>query len=186
MPTDKNHQDERTRLRNIVRVRPAPSDIARPGPGEESVWDYPRPPTLEPLTQHLEVIFAGITVARTTQALRVIETAGAPVYYFPPDDVRMDLLSRSEQTSFCEWKGTARYWSLSAGGRSAEDAAWSYPEPDEGFGTIADYIAFYPAKMDTCMIDGESAKPQPGGFYGGWITKRILGPYKGAPGSENW
>ncbi len=179
-------QERRSQRRNMVRTRPEAGEIPRPGPDEESVWDYPRPPALQPVPQGLQAIFAGVCVAHTARGLRVIETAGAPVYYFPAEDVRMDLLSPSRHTSFCEWKGLARYWSLSAGGQTAQDAAWSYPDPDEGYEALANYLAFYPAKMDACMIDGERAKPQPGGFYGGWITERILGPFKGAPGSENW
>jgi uncharacterized protein (DUF427 family) len=158
-----------------------------PGPGQESVWDYPRPPRLEDVPKRLQVIFNGIVIANTTSGKRVVETAGAPVYYFPPQDILMDHLTRVPgYQTMCEWKGSAVYFSVEVGEQRAERAAWSYPTPTPGFTAIKDYIAFYPHSMESCLVDGEKARPQPGGFYGGWITDDIVGPFKGEPGTGFW
>jgi uncharacterized protein (DUF427 family) len=158
-----------------------------PGPGQESVWDYPRPPRLEAVSKRLQVIFNGVIIADTTEGKRVLETAGAPVYYFPQKDILMAHLSRvPKYSTMCEWKGTAVYYSIQVGDKRVERAAWSYPNPTQGFTGIKDYIAFYPQPMDACLVAGEKAEPQPGGFYGGWITKDIVGPFKGEPGSSYW
>lgn len=177
---------EQQRLRTMRRGRPTDSEIERPGPSQESVWDYPRPPRVEPVEETLKVILGGDTIAETKAGLRVIETAGAPVYYFPPEDVRGGTLQPTAQTSFCEWKGVAQYCSLSAESVRAENAAWSYAAPSQGYESIAGYIAFYPSKVDACFVGPEKARPQPGGFYGGWVTDKICGPIKGLPGSEGW
>jgi len=170
------------------RTRPDPDDPrSRP---RESVADYPRPPRVERVPWHIRVVFAGEVVADTTRALRVCETFGAPVYYVPPEDVRGELLERAPGGSFCEWKGRARYWSVRVGEALAERAAWSYPEPSSRHGgrfePLKDHLAFYVTKMDRCTVDGDEAEPQPGGFYGGWVTPEIGGPIKGAPGTEGW
>ncbi len=157
-----------------------------PGSGQESVWDYPRPPRVEPTPRHLVVVVGGVIVAETRGALRVVETAGAPVYYFPPVDVTPGCLEAASGSSWCEWKGTARYWTVVGGDRTVPGGAWSYPTPTRGYEAIRDHVAFYPALMDTCTVDGETARPQPGGFYGGWVTNDIVGPIKGSPGSEWW
>lgn len=157
-----------------------------PGPGQESVWDYPRPPRLEDTTKHLQIVFAGITIADTRRARRVLETSHPPVYYLPPEDVRRDYLTRTNQTSFCEWKGRAVYDSVRVEGREAVDAVWFYPDPTPAFVAIKDYLAFYPSRMDACWVDGERAEAQPGDFYGGWITSDIVGPFKGEPGTGGW
>ena len=157
-----------------------------PGPGQESVWDYPRPPRVEPVPERVRVVVHGVAVADTTRAWRVLETAGAPVYYVPPGDVRMDLLRPSASTSHCEWKGVASYWSLESGARGIPDLAWSYERPSAGFEAIRGHVAFYAAKVDEAWVGDERATPQPGGFYGGWITSRIVGPVKGDPGSWGW
>lgn len=158
-----------------------------PGPGQESVWDYPRPPRLEPVRKRLQVVFNGAVIADTTNGKRVLETAGAPVYYFPPEDVKMEFLTPvPKYQTLCEWKGFATYYSIEVDGIRAERAAWTYPKPTSGFTDLKDYIAFYPQPMDACLVDGEIARPQPGGFYGGWITNNIIGPFKGEPGSEYW
>ena len=157
-----------------------------PGPGQESVWDYPRPPRVEAVPERVRVVVDGITIADTTNALRVLETAGAPVYYLPPADIRMDLLEGSTHTSFCEWKGSARYHTLRVGERQIPDVGWSYPAPNQGYGAIRDHLAFYAAKVDEAWVGDERATPQPGGFYGGWVTSRITGPIKGGPGSAGW
>jgi uncharacterized protein (DUF427 family) len=152
----------------------------------ESVWDYPRPPRLEPNTRHLQVVLNGVTVADTTGGFRVLETSHPPVYYFPPDDVDQPCLSRTSHRSFCEFKGSATYWTVSAGDRSVDEGAWSYASPSTGFEALVDHLAFYCGRMDACLVDGEKARPQPGGFYGGWITNDVVGPFKGEPGSSNW
>ena len=157
-----------------------------PGPGQESVWDYPRPPRVEPVTERLRVVVDGVTVGDTTRGRRVLETAGAPVYYFPPDDVRLDLFVPSSRETVCEWKGGATYRSLRLGERVIENVAWSYEEPLPGFEAIRGHLAFYAAKVDEAWVGEEQATPQPGGFYGGWVTSRIVGPMKGEPGTEGW
>ena len=163
-----------------------PFERVIPGPGQESVWDYPRPPRIEAVADRLRVVVDGITIADTTSGLRVLETAGAPVYYFPPADVRTDLLVVGPHTSFCEWKGSARYVSYVGPTRRIENVAWSYPTPAPGYEAIAGYLAFYAGRVDEAWVGDERATPQPGGFYGGWVTSRIVGPIKGVPGSFGW
>ena len=157
-----------------------------PGPGQESVWDYPRPPRIEDSDQHVQVIFDGTLIADTRRAKRVLETSSPPVYYIPPDDVQMEYLQPTARTTICEWKGQARYYTLRYGDRSSENAVWSYPRPTPSFGPIKDYLAFYPGRVDACLVDGEVVRPQPGDFYGGWITANIVGPLKGDPGTQGW
>jgi uncharacterized protein (DUF427 family) len=157
-----------------------------PGPGQESVWDYPRPPRVEAVADRIRVVVDGMAIADTTRAMRVLETAGAPVYYIVPGDVRMDLLRRSTGTSHCEWKGVAGYWSLETPTRRIPDLAWSYEDPNAGFESIAGSLAFYAGRVDEAWVGDERATPQPGGFYGGWMTSRIVGPVKGGPGSWGW
>lgn len=158
----------------------------KPAPGQESVWDYPRPPRLESSTKHVLVTFNGRVVADSSRALRVLETSGPPVYYVPPDDVAMEVLSPSGHETFCEWKGLAQHYTLRLDGRESRDAAWSYRSPTPGYERIAGYLAFYPGRVDTCTLDGERVQPQPGSYYGGWITSDVVGPFKGEPGSEGW
>jgi uncharacterized protein (DUF427 family) len=150
------------------------------------VWDYPRPPRLEPTTKHVLVVFGGETIADSHRAIRVLETSHAPVYYIPPEDVRMDYLTPTTHRTVCEWKGTAVYYTVAVGHRAAEQAAWTYPNPTGDFAAIAGYVAFYPARMDDCFLDGERVEAQPGGFYGGWITRDIVGPFKGGAGTAGW
>ena len=171
----------------MPRQRPSPDEIAKPGPGQESVWDYPRPPRVEPVMKSIRIVFAGIDIAATAAALRVVETAGAPVYYLPPQDVRTDLLRFSDQAvSLCEWKGEARYWHLFVGTHKVQNAAWSYPTPEPAYAAIREHFAFYAGRVDACYFGDEQVTPQPGGFYGGWLTRNIVGPIKDVPGSENW
>jgi uncharacterized protein (DUF427 family) len=158
----------------------------QPEEGQESVWDYPRPPRLEPTTRHIIVIFNGEVIAETRRALRVLETSHPPVYYIPPEDVRMEFMQRSNRSTVCEWKGSAAYYHLQAGDRIEKNAAWYYPNPTPAFAPIRDHVAFYPAAMDECLVDGERVQPQPGSFYGGWITSDIVGPFKGEKGSLGW
>lgn len=157
-----------------------------PGPGQESVWDYPRPPHVEAVSQHIQVVFNGVTIADTHEAHRVLETSHPPVYYIPRKDVRMQYLTEEAGRSLCEWKGQARYYTVAAGDRRAESAAWSYPDPRPGYLAIKDHLAFYAGPMDACTVDGERVEPQPGRFYGGWITSNIVGPFKGGPGTIGW
>lgn len=157
-----------------------------PQPGQESVWDYPRPPAIEATTRHLEVVFGGRIIAETQGALRVLETSHPPVYYFPPGDVAEGVLHPLRAATGCEWKGQARYFDVVVGAARAQRAAWSYPDPAPRFEGARDWIAFYPALMDECRVDGEVVRPQPGGFYGGWITSDLAGPFKGVPGSWGW
>lgn len=157
-----------------------------PGPGHESVWDYPRPPRLEVSPRHVQVVFNGETIADTHRAYRVLETSHPPVYYIPPEDIRRDLLVPTPRRTVCEWKGTATYYTVRVGDRSASDAGWSYPHPNPAFAPIGGYLAFYPSKMDACLVDGVPVQSQPGDFYGGWITPDIVGPFKGDPGTSGW
>lgn len=155
------------------------------GAGQESVWDYPRPPRID-LDSRLVVVHAGESVlAETTRARRILETASPPTFYIPPADARFELLERAPGASRCEWKGTASYWRLAAAGPGAEPVAWSYPEPFDDFVEIRDHLAFYPGRI-VCTVGGERVRTQPGGFYGGWITDEVVGPFKGDPGSGGW
>lgn len=157
-----------------------------PGTGQESVWDYPRPPRLLPSSQRVRVLFAGQTIASSSRCYRLLETSHPPVYYIPPADVRRDLLVRESGQTFCEYKGVAAYWSIRVTDREACLAAWSYPSPSGAFAAIRDYFAFYAGRVDACFVDDEKVTPQPGDFYGGWITSAIAGPFKGGPGSQGW
>lgn len=154
--------------------------------GQESVWDYPRPPRFERTKKHLKIVFNGEIIAETTRAFRVLETSHPPVFYFPPEDVRMDFLTENSNSSFCEWKGAANYYDLTVGEKSVKNAAWFYTHPNENFSEIKNYLAFYPSKMDVCFVDGELVEAQAGDFYGGWITKEIVGPFKGGAGTWGW
>jgi uncharacterized protein (DUF427 family) len=163
--------------------RPVPEPI---GAGEESAWDYPRPPRLEPTDAHLVVVLADVVIADTRRAFRVLETSHPPNYYFPPADIAPGTIEPSDGTSFCEWKGRATYHCVRARDRVEPDAAWTYLQPSPAFAAIRGYVAFYAQRMDRCTVDGEIVEPQPGGFYGGWITSRVKGPFKGIPGSRGW
>lgn len=160
------------------------------GPGEESVWDYPRPPEIRPAPARSRVEFAGQVIADSKAALRVVETAGAPVYYFPPEDVNVSLLVEREGVSLCEWKGAAVYYDLVVGDQRSLEAAFAYPDPvddlGQGYGRIAGFFGFYPSRVDDCWVGPERVRPQPGGFYAGWVTDMIKGPIKGAPGTGHW
>jgi len=164
----------------------APVKRIEAGPGQESVWDYPRPPRLELCTRKVEVSFSGVVIAASTRTVRLLETSHPPTYYIPPDDIRWEHISPGTGGSFCEFKGRAVYWSIRAGESFVENAAWSYRDPTESYGALRDYLAFYAAKAGDCFVDGHRVQPQPGGFYGGWITPEILGPFKGGPGTLGW
>jgi uncharacterized protein (DUF427 family) len=158
----------------------------KPKPGQESVWDYPRPPKLEPVKKTIEVYFNGERIAQTTSAFRVLETSHPPTYYIPPGDIEMKFLQSSERTTYCEWKGMGSYYDVVVGDKRAQDAAWYYRDPRGKFSPIKEYVAFYAHMMDRCLVNGEVAEPQPGNFYGGWVTKDIVGPFKGVEGSFGW
>ena len=156
------------------------------GPGQESVWDYPRPPSAAVTARHIVVELAGRVLADTRRAIRVCETSHPPVFYVPRDDVAPGVLERGQGGSWCEWKGAATYWDVVVDGRRLPGVAWSYEDPSPGYEHLRGAVAFYPGAVDRALVDGEQARPQPGGFYGGWITDDVAGPFKGAPGSLGW
>lgn len=156
-----------------------------PGPGQESVWDYPRPPRIEPSSEHVMVSFEGNLIAETRSALRVLETSQPPAYYIPSVDVRFGGLSSSDTLSFCEWKGEASYFDLVVPTARIDQVGWTYRHPTPAFTELADHIAFYAQKLD-CQVDGEAVVPNEGSFYGGWVTSKVVGPFKGAPDSRWW
>ncbi len=165
---------------------PAPQRIA-PRPGQESVWDYPRPPRVEATQQHIQVVFNGVVIANSSRSRRVLETSHPPVYYIPSEDVLyLEYFSPTARVTHCEFKGAARYFSVTVGDLTVADAAWSYSNPLSGYESIANHFAVYPGRMDACFVDGEQVQSQPGDFYGGWITANIVGPFKGGPGTWGW
>lgn len=155
-------------------------------PGQESVWSYPRPAVAERTAASIRIELGGMAIAQTSRAVRTLETSHPPSYYVPLDDIIPGALVPAEGSSFCEWKGHARYFDVVAGGERRERAAWSYPDPTRPFAILRDHVAFYAAAMDACFVDDERVVPQPGGFYGGWITSKVAGPFKGIPGSRLW
>lgn len=162
-----------------------PPFAATPGPGQQSVWDFPRPPVIVADAREVVVRWGATEVVRTRGAVRVLETAHPPTWYLPWADVARGLLVPAAGTSLCEWKGAARYWSLVDGPRRLDAVAWSYPAPLAGAEALADRVAFYATALQ-CSVDGAPVRPQPGGFYGGWITPELTGPFKGEPGSAGW
>lgn len=157
---------------------PRPKPIP-PEPGQESVWDYPRPPRIEDTTKHIQIIFNGETIADTRRAKRSLETSHPPIYYIPMEDVKMEYLTSSDRTTYCEWRGLPSYYTLTVGDRQAKNVGWSYSK-------VPGHIAFYARPMDACYVDGEKVQPQAGDFYAGWITSDIVGPFKGEPGTRGW
>lgn len=156
-----------------------------PRAGEESVWDYPRPPRIAPDARTVVVRAGAVELARTTRALRVLETASPPTFYLPREDVRTTFLARADGTSWCEWKGAATYWDVVLPDRRLESVAWSYEDPSPEFAALRGCVSFYPARV-ACFVDDVRVAAQPGGFYGGWVTPEIVGPYKGEPGTSGW
>jgi uncharacterized protein (DUF427 family) len=154
----------------------------------ESVWDYPRPPRVEPSAEHVVVEHARRRVVDTRRSLRVLETSHPPTYYVPVADVAAGVLhpARSGLRTLCEFKGMARYWDLVLPETRVDDVAWSFPQPVSGYEALVGHVAFYPGKVDVCMVDDERVAAQAGGFYGGWITSRVVGPFKGEPGTMGW
>ena len=159
-----------------------PTEPAAP----ESVWDYPRPPRVEPAGEAVVVVLGGVEICRTTAALRVLETSHPPTYYLPRADFVHGALQPASGSSYCEFKGSAAYLDVVGGEVVAARAGWYYPEPSPGFEALRDHVALYAGRMDQVTVDGETVQPQPGGFYGGWITSRVVGPFKGGPGSRGW
>lgn len=164
-----------------------PSFADAPAAGQESVWDYPRPPRLAPEAREVLVRVQGVEIIRTRAALRLLETASPPTFYLPFADARRDLLIASPEArgSRCEWKGLAQYWSIRAGSELLPDVAWSYPSPHAPYGAIASCFSVYPGRVE-CFVAGERVRPQGGGFYGGWVTGELVGPWKGGPGTSGW
>ena len=163
--------------------RPVPET---PGPDQESVWDYPRPPRLEPTDEEVEVVLGGTVVARTRNAYRVLETSHPPTYYLPEGAFLAGVLRPAEGSSWCEFKGVAAYVDVVGGDAVAPRAAWTFPRPSPGFEHLVGHVALMPGATDRCTVDDEVVVPQSGGFYGGWITSRVVGPFKGEPGTRGW
>jgi len=157
----------------------------QPGPGQESVWDYPRPPRLERTERRVRVVFGGRPIADTCSAIRCLETSHPPGYYIPLDDVATEHLVPTDRTTVCEFKGRAHYYDVQVSGRTAPNAVWEYPEPHAGYEDLEGCVAFYPA-LTECWVDEERVEAQDGDFYGGWITSDVVGPFKGAPGTSGW
>ncbi len=165
-----------------------PDFADEPGRDQESVWDYPRPPALVDCSQLIEVKAGPDNIASSTRCKRVLETASPPTVYIPHEDIDFDLLMREPGNSWCEWKGAAEYWSLARtnhGAAGGQSIGWSYPNPNPAFDVIRDWLCFYPGRIE-CYVDGERVRPQEGGFYGGWVTDSIAGPWKGGPGTSHW
>jgi uncharacterized protein (DUF427 family) len=157
-----------------------------PAPGQESVWQYPRPPRVEPSSESVEVWLGGARLAMSTASLRVLETSHPPTYYLPADDFLPGALRSTGGSTWCEFKGHAAYFDVHGGDAVAPGAAWTYPTASPGFEALTGYVAVMPGAMQRCTVDGEVVQPQQGGFYGGWITARVVGPFKGVPGSRGW
>jgi len=161
-----------------------PEFALEPATNQESVWDYPRPPALAECSQLVEVKTETDIIAHSTHTLRVLETASPPTIYIPPDDVDFELLTRVSGNSYCEWKGAADYWALiTTSSKSA--IGWSYPAPRPAFERLCDWLCFYPGRVE-CYLDHERVQAQDGGFYGGWVTDQIVGPWKGGPNTSHW
>ena len=158
----------------------------KPQAHQESVWDYPRPPRVVRSEKHVRVVFGGEVVAESRRCFRLLETSHPPSWYIPPEDVRTEWLVRTSKHSFCEFKGTASYWSIEVGGKLSTDACWAYERPAPAFELIKDCFCFYKSRVDECSVDGEIVQAQAGDFYGGWITSDITGPFKGGPGTWGW
>ena len=152
----------------------------------ESVWDYPRPPRVEPCDRRVRVIVEDVVVAESDRALRVLETSSPPTIYVPREDVRAEHLRPGEGKTVCEFKGTASYHDVVVGDRVVESAAWSYRRPNDRYAELRDHVAFYAGRVDEAYLGDEAVTPQPGEFYGGWITQELDGPFKGGPGSSGW
>jgi uncharacterized protein (DUF427 family) len=177
---------QRDRISDILSSNiPMRPKATPPKPGQESVWDYPRPPRLEESDRHVLVTYQGTPIAESRRALRVLETSHPPTYYIPPEDIEMNALIPVKGTTICEWKGQASYFDLSIQDETISRVAWVYPDPMPAFNALQGHLAFYPHKVE-CFLDDERVQAQAGGFYGGWITRDIVGPFKGEPGTTFW
>jgi uncharacterized protein (DUF427 family) len=165
---------------------PNPRQPIPPEPHQESVWDYPRPPRVEPSTNRIRIYYNGELIVDSSNTHRVLETSHPPVYYIPLQDIKAGILQPTRHRTFCEYKGAAHYYTLTVGEKSLPNGAWYYPDPTAGYESIANHVAFYPGKMDECYVNEERVQAQAGDFYGGWITSDIVGPFKGAPGTLGW
>lgn len=157
-----------------------------PQPGQESVWDYPRPAKLEDTDKHLRIVFNNVTIAETSRAKRVLETSHPPVYYISAEDIQMEYLVETNRRTWCEWKGQSTYYDVVVGDRRVANAAWRYINPTKSFLGISTYYSFYASLMDACYVNDELVTPQVGDFYGGWITSDVVGPFKGGAGTMGW
>ena len=164
-------------------MRPRPDPV---GPGQTSVWTFPRPAIAEACAARVTIEHRGVIIADTMASVRTLETSHPPSFYIPPSAIAPGILRLAEGSSFCEWKGVATYWDLLIGDLVLSRVGWSYADPSPGFRSLRDYIAFYAGAFDRCAVDDEKVTPQPGGFYGGWITNALAGPFKGVPGSQGW
>ena len=164
-------------------MKPKPQ---KPGKNQESVWDYPRPPILEKVSEHLNVVHQEKVIASTNNGYRVLETSHPPVYYIPAEDVKMELLYPSSLSTYCEFKGRGGYYHLDINGNRIDNVAWYYQNPTPRFAAIKNYLAFYANKVEECYVGEERVDPQAGNFYGGWITSKVTGPFKGEPGTWGW
>ncbi|WP_375392600.1 DUF427 domain-containing protein [uncultured Sphingomonas sp.] len=164
-------------------MRPRPDRV---GPGQESVWDYPRPAIAGPTTADIVIEHRGELIADTRRAIRTLETSHPPSYYLPRADIAAAVRRRAAASSWCQWKGVAARWDVVVGDTVLPRIGWSCADPPPAFHALRDHVAFYAAPFDRCSVDGETAVPQPGGFYGGWITSGVVGPFKSGPGSRGW
>jgi len=182
VPQTERLRREAERWRNS----PRPQTVVAAGPGQESVWDYPRPPALQRVPVRVQVFLGATCIADSRHCLRALETASPPTVYIPPGDVEADVLVDEGGLSMCEWKGAATYFGARVDGRALPQVAWTYPDPHPEYAPLAGFIAFYPGRVTRCLYGGQLVRPQPGRFYGGWITPNLVGPFKGEPGSQGW
>ena len=156
------------------------------GAGQISVWSFPRPAIAQRCASHVVIEHCGTIVANTRASVRTLETSHSPSYYIPPEDIAPGMLCHANGSSFCEWKGTAVYWDVVIGDLVLSRAGWSYPDPSPAFAILRNHVAFYAAPFKRCSIDGQAVIPQPGNFYGGWVTPDLAEPFKGSAGSMGW
>ena len=163
-----------------------PIQPIKPKPGQESVWDYPRPPSLEECTKHLRIVFNGVSILDTNRSFRILETSHPPTYYIPIGAFKKGVLIPTLGSSFCEWKGAAHYYDIRVGDKIALKSAWGYLSQNKAYPQLKNTISVYAHHMDSCFVNDERVQAQEGDFYGGWITSDIVGPFKGAPGTWGW
>jgi len=178
-------QIRRARAKWKYRGDVRPDFAVAPEEGQESVWDYPRPPRIDPDERTIVVKYQSELIAESKSTVRILETSSPPVFYIPDKDIDMSKLKEGTGSSLCEWKGWAIYWDVITEKETIENVGWSYPDPFPGYEEIRNYVSFYPARLE-CFVDGERVLPQPGGYYGGWVTSEIVGPVKGEPGTGRW